>query len=133
MKTNKLKTTINHRLIYKQKHLSYHTKCILQKITTDILCGHEEAHFIYLEDNIFNIWPEQIVWDALEELAEAEIMCIHISDDEEEEDTCEEECECEIEDGALIFNPEYLEKVCVPFGHCECCDPAPKNFNVNYN
>ena len=126
---NKLKTTINNKVIYKHKELSYHTKCILHKITTDILCGNEVPHFVYLEENIFGIWPEQTIWDALTELCDADIMYIHLDDENDESD--EDECVCE--DGDLIFNPNFLEKVCVPFGHCECCNPAPKNFNVNYN
>jgi len=127
MKTNKLKTTINNRFIFKQKSLSYHTKCILSKITTDLLCAREMPNFEYIEENIFGVWPEEIVWDAIHELSDAEIMFVHFTDEEgiDEDD--------ELEDGEVIFNPDFLEKACIHFGHCPCCDPAPVNFNVNYN
>jgi hypothetical protein len=128
MKTNKLTTTINNRLIYKQKNLSFHTKAILSKMVTDIICGHEEPNFFYMEENIFTVWPEDIVWNAIEELAECEIMFIDFKDEDEPD---EDDEECEIEE--LIFNPEFIEKVFPSIKHCPCCDPAPTNFNVNYN
>jgi hypothetical protein len=128
MKTKKLTTTINNRLIYKQKNLSFHTKAILSKMITDIICGHEEPNFFYMEENIFTVWPEDIVWNAIEELAECEIIFIDFKN-EDESDEDEEECEID----GLIFNPEFIEKVFPSIKHCPCCSPAPTNFNVNYN
>jgi hypothetical protein len=49
--------------------------------------------------------------------------------DEDEPDENDEECEID----GLIFNPEFIEKVFPSIKHCPCCDPAPTNFNVNYN
>lgn len=134
----KLRTTISNGFIYRQKNLSYHTKCILSKIMTDMLCANEVPHFMYIEQNIFGIWPEEIVWDALQELADANIMYVYF-DDEDEEKTPKsvydetEDDEPEVEDGDIIFEPDFIEKVCPSFGHCPCCNPAPVNFNVNYN
>lgn len=127
MKTTKLKTTINNKLIYKHKELSYHTKCILSKMVTDIICGNEEPTFDYICMNIFGTWPEDIVWDAINELADSEIMYVdfHDEDCDNENEQCEEE--------ALLFNPEFIEKVCPSLGCCPCCNPAPVNFNVIYN
>ena len=129
MKPNKLRTTINNKLIFKNKELSYHTKCILSKITTDIICGHEEPTFDYICMNIFGVWPEETVWNAIHELADADIMLIDFHDEEEEIDEDEDGYEPEM----LIFNPEFIEKLCPSLGHCQCCNPAPTNFNVNYN
>lgn len=126
MKTKKLTTTINNRLIYKQKNLSFHTKAILSKIITDIICGHEEPNFFYIEENIFTVWPEDIVWNAIEELAEHEIMFIDFKD----EDGCDDD---ELEIHELLFNPDFVEKVYPSIKYCPCCNPAPINFNVNYN
>lgn len=123
----KLNTTINSRLIFKQKSLSFHTKAILNKIVTDIICGHEEPSFLYMEANIFTIWPEDIVWNAIEELANNEIMYIDFNEDYEEEENDEYHME------ELIFTPEFLEKVYPSIKYCPCCGPAPVNFNVNYN
>ena len=136
MKTNKnnqsdktkLRSTISNRFIFRQKNLSYHTKCILSKIITDMLCANEELHFMYIEENIFGIWPEETVWDAIHELANADIMLINFTDEYEEESD-----DSELEDGDIIFNPEFIEKVCPSFGCCPCCNPAPVNFNINYN
>lgn len=121
MKTKKLTTTINNRLIYKQKNLSFHTKAILSKMITDIICGHEEPNFFYIEENIFTIWPEDIVWNAIEELAEHEIMFINFKNDDE------------LEVDELLFKPDFIEKVCPSIKNCPCCNPAPTNFNINYN
>jgi hypothetical protein len=127
MKTNKLKTTINNKFIFKQKNLSYHTKCILSKIITDILCAREIPNFEYVEENIFGVWPEEIVWDAINELADTGIMFINfIGEDEIDEDN-------EFEDEEIIFDIDFLKKVYISFDHCSCCDPAPTNFNVIYN
>lgn len=128
MKTNKLTTTINNRLIYRQKNLSFHTKAILSKIITDITCGHEEPSFTYMENNIFTVWPEDIVWNAIDELTEYEIMIVDFHDEGELDENGDE---YEMEE--LIFNPEFVEKVFPSIKHCPCCDPAPTNFNVNYN
>ncbi len=132
MKNNKfkpnrksLRQTINNSFIYKQKTLSHHTKCILSKMLTDIICGHEEPTFNYVCINIFNIWPEGIVWNAIEELAEADIMYVDFSDDEDEME--------DDSDDMLIFNTDFLDRICPSLGHCQCCNPAPTNFNVNYN
>lgn len=123
----KLNTTINSRLIFKQKSLSFHTKAILNKMVTDIICGHEEPSFLYMEANIFTVWPENIVLNAIEELADNDIMYIDFNEDYEEEENEEYQME------ELIFTPEFLEKVYPSIKHCPCCDPAPVNFNVNYN
>ena len=124
----KLNTTINSRLIFKQKSLSFHTKVILNKIVTDIICGHEEPSFTYMENNIFTVWPQDIVWNAIDELADCDIMYIDFHDEDE---LNENNDEYEMEE--LIFTPEFLEKVFPSIKHCPCCDPAPTNFNVNYN
>lgn len=128
MKPTKLRTMINNKFIFKQKNLSYHTKCILSKITTDLLCAKEIPNFVYIEQNIFGVWPEAVVWKAINELADADIMLVNFIDEDEEieEDDI-------YEDGDLIFIPEFLEKVCPSIDHCPCCNPAPVNFNVNYN
>ena len=125
----KLRTMISNKFIFRQNNLSYHTKCILSKIITDILCANEIPHFMYMEENIFGTWPEETVWQAISELADADIMLINFIDDEDE-DIYEDG---ELEDGDIIFNPEFIEKVCPSFGCCPCCNPAPINFNVNYN
>lgn len=119
---------INNKFIFKQKNLSYHTKCILSKITIDLLCAKEIPNFVYIEQNIFEVWPEAVVWKAINELADADIMLVNFID---EDDEIEEDCI--YEDGDLIFIPEFLEKVCPSIDHCPCCNPAPVNFNVNYN
>ena len=89
-------------------------------------------NFEYMEENIFGVWPDETVWDAIHELADAEIMFINfIDEDEIDEDEIDEDDE--FEDGEIIFNPDFIEKVYIHFGHCPCCDPAPVNFNVIYN
>lgn len=127
MKTKKLTTTINSKCIYKSKKLSLHTKNILYKIITDIICGHEEPSFLYMENNIFTVWPEDIVWNAIDELLTNDIMYIDFNEEDEES----EEDEYQMEE--LVFNPEFLEKIYPSLGSCPCCNPAPVNFNVNYN
>ena len=123
----KLNSTINNRFIHKQKKLSLHTKNILSKMLTDIICGHEEPSFLYMQANIFTVWPEAIVWEAIDELFDADIMFIEFNEEDDEEDSDEYVME------ELNFNPEFIEKVCPSLGCCPCCNPAPKNFNVNYN
>ena len=95
-------------------------------MVTDIICGHEDPNFFYIEENIFTVWPEDIVWNAIEELAEHEIMFIDFKD----EDECDDD-EPEIDE--LLFNPDFIEKVYPSIKNCPCCNPAPTNFNVNYN
>lgn len=131
MKTNKLLTTINNSLIYKNKNLSHHTKSILSKMITDIICGNEEPTFDYVCMNIFGTWPKDIVWDAMQELVDADIMYIDFHEEDEESSESEEDEEYEPE--LLVFNQEFIEKLCPSLGHCPCCNPAPVNFNVNYN
>lgn len=126
MKTTKLKTSVNSKYIFKQKKLSYHTKCILSKIVTDFIQYKDPLDFLYLEENIFGIWPQNIVINALNELAENDIMFIDSCDCEScSQDECEEE--------QLLFNPEFLEKACPYINACPCCNPNPTNFNVIYN
>lgn len=79
--------------------------------------------------NIFGTWPEEIVWAAIHELSDYDIMYIDFRDEDEEYDEEEEECDCE----PLMFNPDFIEKVCPSLSCCPCCNPAPINFNVNYN
>jgi hypothetical protein len=126
MKTKKLKTTVNNKSIFKIQGLSYHTKCILSKLVTDFLCGDEILDFIYLEENIFSIWPSDIVTKALDELSELDVMGMC---------NCEECDEDSNECGnmQIVFNPEFLDKACPYIGCCPCCSPTPKNFNVIYN
>lgn len=119
---NNLTTPVSHEFIF-GLDLSYHTKCILFKIVTDFICGGEEMDLFYLEDNIFEIWPKQIVLDALEELAEEDIMIVDFCD-------CED---CEGEDAQLLFNSEFIDDVCPHIECCDCCGDAPKQFNVIYN
>jgi len=127
MKTTKLKTSVNNKFIFKQKDLSYHTKCILSKIMVDFLQSSEPLDFFYLVENIFSTWSEEISWNAINELADCGIMFIDFNDPDEEQD--DEQCDCE----PLLFNPEFLEKACPYLGCCPCCNPAPANFNVIYN
>lgn len=123
MKTNHLKTTINRKFIYKQKNLSYHSKCILSKIISDLIVTHTPLDFFYLEENFFSIWPSNVITTALDEFAENDIMFIDFNDEEDED----------LEPGELLFNPDFLEKACPFIENCPCCNPAPINFNVNYN
>lgn len=95
---------------------------------TDFLQSHSILDFTYLEDNIFGIWPEDVVWNAINELAEHEIMFIDMCDCEECS-TDDEECDTE----ELLFNPEFIEKACPYFDCCPCCNPAPTHFNIIYN
>lgn len=125
-KHRKLKTSVNQKYIFLLEGLSHHTKCILSKITTDFLFSAEPLDFVYLEENIFNIWSEEVVTQALDELAENDIMFINMCDD----DDCDEH-ECETEE--LLFNPEFIKKACPYLDRCPCCNPAPVNFNVIYN
>ncbi len=94
---------------------------------TDIICGGEEPTFLYLEENIFGIWPQEIIWRAIDELAEAEIMFIEFIDEDDEE--MEEECECEM----LLFDSDFVQQACPMLKYCPCCNPGPVSFNVNYN
>ena len=139
MKTNKsdkservkLRPTINNRYIFKRKNLSYHTKCILAKMVNDLICGDYPFDFIYIEQNISGTWPEEIVWQAINELADAEIMYIDFDEEDFDEEDLEEEQEYEGQE--LLFNPEFMSKVCPSLDYCPCCNPAPVNFNINYN
>ena len=136
MKTNKsdrikLRPTINNRYIFKQKNLSYHTKCILSKIINDLFCGDYPFDFIYIEHEIFTVWPEEIVWDAIEELAAADIMYIDFKDPDAEDEDEDEDSEDEGE--TILLNPEFIKKAFPSLDHCPCCDPAPVNFNIIYN
>lgn len=69
-------------------------------MATDIICGNEEPTFDYICMNIFGTWPEDIVWNAIHELAGADIMYIDFKDEEEEE------CDYEL----LMFNPDFIGK-----------------------
>lgn len=96
-------------------------------MVTDVICGNEDPTFDYICMNIFGTWPENIVWNAINELSDYEIMYVdfHDEDFDNENEECEEE--------ALLFNPEFIKKVCPSLDCCPCCNPAPVNFNVNYN
>jgi hypothetical protein len=124
MKAIKLKTSINNRYIFKLNNLAYHTKCILSKIMSDFLKNDEYLDFSYIKDNILGTWTEDITWDALHELADNEIMVINMEDCDDDEGFEKEE---------LLFNPEFINKACPYLGYCPCCNPAPLNFNINYN
>jgi len=125
-KKSKLKTSIDQKYIFSLKKLSYHTKCILSKITTDFLFSSEPLDWDYLEDNIFETWAEETVHTALNELADNDIMFVNMCDC----DDCNEE-ECGSDE--LMFNPEFIDNACPYLNHCSCCNPAPANFNVIYN
>lgn len=124
MKTSKLKTSINNKYIFKLKDLSYHTKCILSKLITDLIHGDEPLDLLYLEENIFSTWPQKIVSKALDEMHDNEIMGLT------ECEGCDDE---ECENMFIVFNPEFLQKACPYISSCPCCGPAPVNFNINYN
>lgn len=119
---NKLTTPVSHELIF-SLDLSYHTKCILFKIVTDFICGGKEMDLFYLEDNIFGTWPREVVFEALDELAEEGIMFLDFCD-------CDE---CDGDDAQLLFNSKFMEDACPHLGCCSCCGDAPKKFNVIYN
>lgn len=125
MRTNKkrkqLKTSVNTDII-QEFELSHHTQAILTKILIDLINTDHEMDFLYMEEEIFSIWPSVVVMEALNELAEADIMYMNICEDEG----------CEDCDGSIIFNPEILDELCPGFGVCECCRQE-KVFNVNYN
>lgn len=129
MKTTKLKTAVNNKFIFKLKDLSYHTKCILSKITVDFVQSNNSLDFEYMLENIFGVWPEDIVWKAIDELADCDVMFIDFNDTDDEQDSEEEDCECEM----LLFNPKFIEKACPYLNCCPCCNPSPTNFNVIYN
>lgn len=120
MRTN-LRTSIDNKFIFELYYLSYHTQCILSKIVTDFIYGDEPLDFLYLEENIFGVWPEEIVLNAIEELSENDIMQINI-------------CDCEDCDGEeeILFNPKFIKYACPYIECCQCCNPTP-NFNVIYN
>lgn len=98
---------------------------------TDIICGNEEPSFLYMQANIFTVWPENIVWKAIDELLINDIMYIDFIDEDEEQEYEDEDEGYQMEE--LVFNPEFLEKIYPAFDSCPCCNPAPVNFNVNYN
>lgn len=95
----------------------------------DFVQMKEPLDFEYMIEHVFETWPEDVVWDAIHELADCDIMFIDFNDPEEETD--EDDCECEEE--LLLFNPKFLDKTCPYIGCCTCCNPAPANFNVIYN
>ena len=120
-KKKQLKTNVNTEII-QEFELSHHAQVILTKILIDFVNTDQEMDFLYMEEEIFSIWPSDVVIEALNELAEADIMYMNICD-----------CgECEDADGGIIFNPELLEELCPGFGLCECCRHEAM-FNVNYN
>ena len=96
---------------------------------TDLICGNYPFDFIYIEHEIFTVWPEEIVWNAIHELADADIMYIDFKDPDEEIEEDEDDEEGE----EIIFTNEFMSKACPSLDHCPCCDPAPVNFNINYN
>ncbi len=128
---NKLTTPVSHELIF-SLDLSYHTKCILLKIVTDFVCDNEEMDLFYLQENILSVWPTKVVMNALDELADEEIMFLDFCNcDEEDEDYCDGECEGD--EAQILFNPEFLKDACPYIGVCSCCNDIPKKFNVIYN
>lgn len=124
MKPTKLKTSVNHKTIFKHKHLSYHTKNILSKLIVDLVHGNETLDLVYAHENLLNTWPEDIVAKALDELNENDIIELVPCDGCDNEDC---------ENVFIVFNPVFLTKACPYLEHCECCSPPPVNFNVNYN
>lgn len=122
---NKLTTPVSQEFIF-SLDLSYHTKCILFKILTDFICADETMDLFYLEDNILSIWPTKVVMNALEELADEDIMILDMCD-------CENCQESEEGNHQILFNPEFVEDACPYIDCCSCCEDVPKMFNVIYN
>lgn len=83
---------------------------------SDLIHGNEPLDLLYLEENIHSTWPDEIVKQAFNELHEQDIFGLC------ECENCDEEEECE--NMFVVFNPEFLEKVCPYISTCPCCSPA---------